>query len=178
MSEILGNTKMVHYGIQNEKVDLRAHVGVNTRRVYVFTPEAGTKATESGTYIGRPVYTGNIVTAYGYAVPWDEVEGCRWFDIPDDVMTMAGFRLNMGTSEKGKRAEFVVIEMVRRGIIPLMLDVVRNEDFDSQLLGSDVLVRLAKDIQSKCDWRCGHRELGGTGRLYLQTKECNPLRQF
>jgi hypothetical protein len=92
-------------------------------------------------------------------------------------MSKANFNNQQGTSDKGASAEYVVKEMVKRGIIPLVLDTTSDEDYDSQLLGSDILVKFADGIQAKCDWRGGHREHGGTGNLFLQTDECNPLGQ-
>ena len=173
----LGNTKMVHYGIQNETVDLRAHVGVNTKRVYIFTPQDGMSAINSGRYHRKPVYTGEILTAYGYAVPWNEIEGCHWFDIPEDVMLQAGFGQAKNTSDKGRSAEYIVKEMVMRGTIVMVLDTMDDKDAKSQMVGSDILVKFANGIQVKCDWRCGHKDRGGTGNLFLQTDECNPLKQ-
>ena len=42
---------------------------------------------------------------------------------------------------------------------------------------TDLLVTASLRIQVKCDYRGGPRELGGSGNLFLQTHECNPLRR-
>jgi hypothetical protein len=41
MTVALQNTKLVDYGIQTEESDLRAHVCVNARQVYVYPTKKG-----------------------------------------------------------------------------------------------------------------------------------------
>ena len=65
-----GNTKLVEYGIHNEGSDIRAHVCVLARRVYVFPTANALACIDAGDYPRRPVYTQingvSTVTAEGY----------------------------------------------------------------------------------------------------------------
>ena len=65
--------------------------------------------------------------------------------------------------------------MISLGLISLALSVAQVPEVDMQLNGSDLEIMHAKSIQVKCDWNAGHKELGGTGNLFLQVEECNPL---
>jgi len=175
MATNLGNTKLVKHGIYQENVDLRIHVAVKTRRVYIFETHKGIKAIETGKYPSRPVYTGNIVTAIGYIVPPDDIEGCRCVPIPDNVLEGIQFDIKDSTPKKGEKAERLANRMILMGLIPLTISIASSADQELQINGSDFEILQARSIQVKCDWSAGPREYGGTGNLFLQIQECNPL---
>jgi len=178
MSELpIGNTKLVDYGIQNEESDIRAHVSVTTKRVYVFETQSGRNAIEENEYECVPTYTNGIITARGYKVPPRDIEGLRAIPIPSDVFNRAQFNLKDRTGKKGRKAVFVVRELIKRGMMSTVLNVQDVQDKDMQIKGTDVLVKEAK-VQVKCDWKSGPRAWGGTGNLYLQIAECNPYHQY
>jgi hypothetical protein len=170
-----GNTELVSYGIQDYSCDLMVHVAVKARKVYVYPTNSGKRAIESGLYRTAPAYTGNIKTAIGYLVPPEEINGCKWFDIPKELFDKYQFRYKASTSTKGNKATKLVKEMISIGILPLVLDVIEMEDLEEQISGSDLEVIYARSHQVKCDWNAGHKEYGGTGNLFLQVEECNPL---
>ena len=71
--------------------------------------------------------------------------------------------------------------MVLNGLLPIPAIADNVREIDVQLLGGDVIIKpnaIRKDeivIQVKCDYDGGERELGGTGNLFLQVAESNPL---
>jgi len=172
-----GNTRLVSYGIQTEVSDIRVHVSVATRRAYVYPTSSGLAAVQSGKYRKRPAFTGNIITAEGYLIPPDDIEGCKSVRIPDDVMDRLQFSEYESTTIKGEKAIEVTKELIKRGLIPITLTVQDVTDEDMQVLGADIIVKARLKFQVKCDWRAGPREYGGTGNLYLQVAECNPFKR-
>ena len=67
--------KLHDYGIQNEQSDIRAHVGVRARTVYVFRTEEAKRLVASmrkdeGRFASQPGVVGP--TAFGFAVPVSE----------------------------------------------------------------------------------------------------------
>lgn len=177
--EMLGNTQLVEYGIKDEieTVDLRFHVGVVVKKVFVFEPKQALEAMNTGKYKNVPVYTGEIKTATGYLIPYTDIQGCKMFDIPPLLLNDAGFSDWDNTTIKGKKAEQLIRKMISRGLIPTILFTVPADDEELQLNGTDIIPKYAESIQVKCDWKAGPRELGGSGNLFIQDRECNPLKK-
>ncbi|MHA2377488.1 MAG: hypothetical protein ACXAB9_15140 [Candidatus Thorarchaeota archaeon] len=171
----LGNTSLVRYGIQDYSCDLMIHVAVEARKVYMYPTESGKIAIDSGKYRTAPAFINGIQTARGYLVPPGKIEGCKWFDIPDDLLNKYRFEYSASTSIKGNKAEQLVKEMIEKGLLPLIVDVKEVEDYEQQLKGNDLEVICASSYQVKCDWKAGHKVFGGTGNLFLQVEECNPF---
>lgn len=172
-----GNTTLVEYGIQTEESDLRIHVSVATRSIYVYETRFGVEAILSGKHRKKPARTEGIVTAIGYIVPPIKIEGCQRIEIPLDVFADADFRKSDMESERGRKAEWVVNQMLDRGLIPTPTKIQKIVDRGSQIRGADTVASTDNKIQIKCDWRAGERELGGSGYLFLQIKECNPFKR-
>jgi len=170
---MMGNTVLVDYGIQTEDSDIRAHVSVIARRVYVFKTPEGRKAAEASHRIGR-AYQHGVLTARGKLVTPDTINGCLVVEIPDDIFEKARFVVTDSEPTKGNKAVFVVKEMLKRGLVPV--DTVHQEclDKEKQIRGVDIEITAAVKLQVKCDWFAGHKALGGTGNLFLQFQECNP----
>lgn len=181
----LGNTILVEHGITTERGDLRAHVGVLSGHVYVFSLEKARRLLDSNRYSLRDVitYINNtpIVTAQGYLVPLDDLSPVA---VPaQDIITAANFpdEKKGSTSEKGLCAQNVVAGLLHRGRFPLPTHPLIVRDLDLQRSGFDLIVKGSWHIEIKCDWRAGKRTPNApqlTGNLFLQTHECNPLRQY
>lgn len=170
-------TELVDYGILQEVSDYRCHVCFGEGNVYIYRTEAGKKAIASGWYEERSATQEGIegVTARGYPVPVDEIDGIRCVEIPVVCLRHLPITPKSPTTEKGKIAALTVTFMLRNGLLPLEIGAKDVGDQKMQVEGVDILVNSAFRIQVKCDWNGGRR---GTGNLFLQTAECNPLRRF
>lgn len=164
-----GAMNLINYGIQTEESDARAHVSVSNATVYFFPTRCGMKAIQNHPEITpRPAYTGQTVTAMGYAVPVKEIPELKQIPIPQDVFAAAKFSESDDTSAKGNKAVFVVKEMIKRGLIPVMLKPEEVTDENMQIKGTDIVITAKCKLQVKCDWRAGK-----TGNVYLQIAERN-----
>ena len=171
------NTQLVPYGIYEEKTDIRAHVSVAGKCVYVYPTKKGIEAIENGTYRKAPAYTGDIKTAEGYLVPPKDIRMLRVIPIPQEIMDQAAFSESDTTTEKGSKAVRIVRWLLRNGKFPLWTEPGLIEDHDLQVDGTDIIVSLHTRIQVKCDWKAGSGP-GCTGNLFLQVAECNPFQMF
>lgn len=178
----MGNTKLVKYGILDEKSDIRLHVAVQARLVYFFHTKDGKEIVEKDNgYRRKKIRTGGIVTAVGLLVPPDDIPRCVFVGIPDDIFQRAAFPTNQyegNTSDKGRRAVFVATKMLARGLFPITLRIDEIKDKAMQIEGFDITVKTKIKIQVKCDWRAGHREFGGTGNSFIRMEECNPDQMY
>jgi len=145
--------------------------------VYVFPTKRGVGAIDPERHRLAPAYTGNIKTAEGYLVPPKDIPLCRDISLPPRVMKDVDFRSTDTVSEKGRKAVRVVQWLLRTGQFPLWAEPGIIEDYEMQVSGFDILVRMSTRIQVKCDWFAGDGP-GCTGNLYLQVRECNPFCQY
>lgn len=177
-----GNSVLVEYGVQNEASDIRAHVGVLAGKVYVYSTKRGLSVmnagVERGAYTLRPAYTTTpdghrLTTAMGCPVP---VADLQPYEIDAAALIeRVGFSECDSTSTKGAKAIQVVAALLRSGSFPLPVNGEIVEDVDMQRQGLDIVVSGRWRIQVKCDYRGGRGHPDCTGRLYLQTHECNPF---
>jgi len=175
-----GNTKLIDYGIQNDKSDYRAHVCVNARYVYVYkTQLALAMLAAPNHFMKRDVFTGNIKTAIGYTVPWPLIPEIRQIEIPITWWDKIKFDEKETTTIKGNKAVTIVKGMLKRGLFPFFAEGKEIDDIDIQIEGFDLSVFLQINIQVKCDYRGGGKAgmPGTTGNLFLQIAECNPYKQ-
>ncbi len=175
---VQGNTRLVSYGIQTERSDLRAHVCILARALYVYPTRCGVACLGDPRWPERSVRTGSIVTATGRLVPPAAINECMRVDIPDDLIIHANIQETQGTTEKGTRAMHLVASMIRAALFPFPLDPTIVTDTSMQFEGLDIVVSTRVRIQVKLDFRGGEKSLGGTGNLFLQTAECNPTRSY
>lgn len=177
--QIVGNTKLVSYGIHNEGSDIRAHVCVNARVVYVYPTSDGLDVISAGTYKPLPVYTGNIQTATGYAVPPSNIKRC----LPVGVKSLFAkhpIAFTDSTKVKGDKAVAIVLDMLKIGYFPFFVATEEVTDKMLQISGTDIYVNAKMKIQVKCDYEGGEPKREGvkgervTGNLFLQIAECNP----
>ena len=70
-----------------------------------------------------------------------------------------------------------VLDSMRLGRFPLWVDAAEEDRENIQLKGMDIVLFCRKRIQVKCDYRSGDRPLG-TGNLFIQKAERNPLKRY
>lgn len=173
-------TKLADYGIHNEKSDIRLHVCPKIQRVYLYETKHGVAAIATGRYQKKPAgqyVNGQYhVTASGYLVPVFDIVGCQEFMLPDDIWRQYPMSENDSTSKKGMAAVRLVRAALIARAITLPGQVAVIEEKSLQIDGVDLIVQVSLRLQVKCDFRGGNRALGGTGNLYLQTSELNPLK--
>lgn len=165
-------------GICTERSDIRAHISVVNSTIYVFQTAHGIRAIER---LSPPIATAGQpgvegVTASGWKVPWNAIEDIRCVR-PVHWNQWCDFRETMSTSEKGKLAVRCVQYAMEMGRFPIWLLADEDDRESVQIKGTDILLFCKKRIQVKCDWRCGERPRG-TGNLFLQKTERNPLRLY
>lgn len=171
------NTELIDYGIREEKSHIRAHVSPQTKRVYVFRTSAVLHVIDEHEYKSVPAYQPgyDFPTATGYLVPVEDVPDLRVLAWQSQQWWLE-FDERASTTEKGKRAVWVVRELMRLGRFPLWFDGEEVEDRQIDIDGTDILVAGKWRIQVKCDWKAGRRKDGGSGNLFIQIQECNPGR--
>ena len=174
---MLGNTTLVHYGIQNDQSDYHIHVGFKRKdatqykAVYVFKTSDGVLALSSpyATPFSASQKGVQIITGKGVKVPWLAINGCYEIEIPGDILIGAKYIHEESTFYKGRCAIYVVTKMMARGLICLPTIVQEVEERDMQMKGKDMIVVCKTAIQVKCDaWATDYG-------ISLQTAECNPF---
>jgi hypothetical protein len=169
---------LFEYGIHTEGSDIRAHVSVVNRTIYVFPTRNGVdavfRAPREERYACQRGVSGP--TAVGWLVPVADVEDLRRVKFASwEGWTQ--FRRELSTSRKGRLAVMCVLGAMKRGRFPFWLDATEDERHNVQILGTDVLVFCKKKVQVKCDFDSGEKPLG-TGNLFFQRAERNPLKRI
>jgi hypothetical protein len=172
---------LVNYGIQTETSDIRIHVCSVIGYAYVYITEQAkivvAARTEAQCIAARQLVNGkSVITAQGYLVTPDEIPGCNEVKIPGDISASYPIEEKDNTTLKGSQAVAIVKECILRHVILLPARIDEITDIDMQIKGTDIIVQSHLRIQVKCDRRGGRRTFGGTGNLYLQTAEINPLK--
>lgn len=167
----IGNTRLVQYGIQTERSDLRAHVCVVAKSLYVYPTAAGVACLADPRYREVEVFTGSFVTARGRLVPPTAIKDCMLVPIPD---TLVNIQRTDTTTIKGRKATEIVATLMRDGFFPAMFAPQIIAKTSLQYEGVDIVATANLRVQVKCDYDGGDQSLGGTGNLFLQTAECNP----
>lgn len=170
--------KLVEHGIQNEISDIRIHVCVIARRLYVFKTSAGLDAIATGRYKALPAYqyvkNVRVQTATGYIVPWEAIKGCTPVQLPEHLLKENPIRQSDKLDIKGKNARVIAMRLLEDGRLPIPMRSSVVENTAQQIEGADLLVDAKIRIQVKCDFKGGNKNLGGTGNLFLQVAEANP----
>jgi hypothetical protein len=173
--------KLVEYGIQTEKTDYRLHICFGTETAYLYPTVDGANIVKSGRYkqrIAKQQGT-DIVTAVGYAVPWDDIPNIQRIEIPPLVMKYAKVKPSDNTTDKGEWAVKTANILLKRGLFRIEMGSEVIGDKKMQIEGTDLIISASFRIQVKCDWNGGKSsdEKTGTGNLFLQTAECNPFKR-
>lgn len=169
---------LIPYGIDDEQTDVRVHVCVVARRIYVFATKEARELLNNRAYPKVPAFQDGRQTATGYLVPPKDIPGCRQFELPDLYWQTYPIRREMPTSEKGDRATQLVKLGLSGARIALPLQSRLIEDFNLQIEGVDIIAHLDARIQVKCDFDGGSKAYGGTGNLFIQIAEANPNKHY
>jgi hypothetical protein len=161
------------HGIFEENSDVRAHVSVLEKIIYVFPTRNGINAIKVHDPVlksaGQPGVDGP--TATGWLVRPDWIEDIRKVKFLS-WERWGEFNEDLPTNKKGKLAVECVIEIMRRGRFPFWIDATEDQRENIQISGTDILVFCKKRVQVKCDY-----PIGKTGNLFLQKAERNPLKR-
>lgn len=171
---MLASPSLIEYGIQTEESDLRAHVCPKVQRIYVYPTANALRVIGARRYRIAHAYQGKVQTAAGYLVPPRDIPRCREYAPPLWIWERHQITKDMSTSERGERALKVFMEAVQRGYVALPLSQAVVRDFQQQISGIDVAIRMDVRVQVKCDYAGGPKAYGGTGNLFLQIAERNP----
>lgn len=183
----MSNKKLVNYGIHTEESDIRIHVCVKARAVYVFPREAALAAVNQHACTDqaghKQVFTNDVMTATGYAIPVEEIEPIYEIPIPRgwlsddyrDANAHIVIHKQMDTSAKGRLAEKLVRWMWARNYLSMIapISIQQERQLGKQIKGIDLSV-VMPTVQVKCDFDGGSKKHGGTGNLFIQLSECNP----
>lgn len=169
--------ELFEYGIQVENSDIRAHVSVVNQAIYVFPTRNGIAAIEEHRPDEVPAFQPGVdgVTALGWKVNIDWVNDLRCLQF-NSWPRWSEFSEILSTGRKGALAVECVLDAMARGRFPLWLQTGEDKRVEVQRKGTDILLTCQKRIQVKCDYRCGHLPKG-TGNLFLQRAERNPLKR-
>ena len=170
--------QLFDYGIHNEASNIRAHVGVLAKTLFVFPTICGVRVMTQFAKKGARQPEVNGITAEGYCVPPNAIPNLRRLSIKES--RLAGFGESLSTSEKGNRAVFIVAAFIKAGRFPLWLEGEFVTEPEIQITGTDIRVRGNWKIEVKCDFRAsdsyGSPHPRCTGKLYLQIAERNPMK--
>lgn len=169
------SAELFEYGIQTEDSDIRAHVSVVNKTIYAYQTFKGVEAVEKykpkEAYAGQPNVDGH--TAKGWLVRPEWIDGLMKLNFVSWPY-WTSFNRNMTTSEKGNLAVKCVCDCMKKGRFPFWINATEEDRQNIQIKGVDIVVFCRKKIQVKCDWYSG--PFPGTGNLFLQSAERNPLR--
>lgn len=170
--------ELFEYGIHTEGSDIRAHVSVVHRSIFVFPTMAGVQAIEKHKSKLRTAYASQNgvsgITAEGWLVPPELIGGIRKLPY-HNWPGWDFFDKKMSTSEKGKKAVSCVLSAMQIGRFPFWIHATEDDRASVQIKGTDILVFCKKRVQVKCDYDAGPKP-EGSGYLFLQKSERNPLR--
>lgn len=171
------STTLVEYGIQTEVSDIRAHVSVVNRAMYVYKTECGRDAIRTWKPPLKPAWQPGVTdgpTAWGWIVKVEWIQGL--IRVPWDAWWNSPVNQDMSTTDKGQWAVGCVCGALKRGLFPLWVAASEADDPELQVSGTDIMVNCRHKIQVKCDYEAGEKP-NGTGNLYLQKAERNPKKQ-
>jgi hypothetical protein len=174
--------ELFEYGILTEASDIRAHVGVAGRAVYIFQTKVAVQLLTAnlGKYPIKPAEQPDVdgITATGWCVPFGDIPDIR--RVRYHSYPWQNFSPKDKPSEKGRKAVEVVTALLRIGKFPIWIDATESPDVVLQITGTDVIIFNKTRIQVKCDWRCGNERPWPecTGNLFLQKSERNPLKRI
>lgn len=181
MGESGVSVQLFAYGIFDEQSDIRVHVGVASKCLYVFQTDIARKylLRTGHRYELRPAYQPGVagMTALGWKIPWKTIPGIKKVS-GCDYPHWKAFALTDSTTEKGRKAVAIVQLFMRDGRFPLWLSSHETHDTKMQISGTDLIVWHKTRIQVKCDWNAGDGGATCTGNIYIQTAERNPLRRI
>lgn len=168
---------LFEYGILTEVSDIRAHVSVVNKTIYVFQTRQGVNAIDVHQPPLRSASQPGVVgpTAEGWLVRLDWITDLRRVRF-QSWPGWAAFTAKLSTTEKGALAVQCVLQAIKLGRFPFWIDAIEDGREYIQVAGADIVAFCKKRVQVKCDARCGDLPLG-TGNVFLQKAERNPLKR-
>jgi len=165
------------YGIADEQSDIRAHVSLPGRRVTVYSTDDMVTLTDSNDYRSATATQPGVDfdTAKGVLVPIADIHP-RYVLLSDSFPWDKWIHGEMGCKAKGDFAVLCVRAAIVANRFPLWVCGVVTEDREIDIQGTDIVVAASRRIQVKYDAPSYPRENGGSGNLFIQTHECNPLK--
>lgn len=158
---------LVDYGIETEQSDFRVHCCVKAKEAWFFPIHSGVLAMYGCEYVSAKTFE-------GYKVPLQRIAGAKllktegvWWDV------FGKDQYFEETSSKGSKAVELVKNILYHRSFPFYPDGWLEANEIDQIKGADLIIFGDRKIQVKCDWLGGSRMGGGSGNLFLQTKECN-----
>lgn len=171
---VMGQRTLANYGIHTEQSHYRFHVCFKTGMAYIYKTQNGAQCCDNRFRKVSARQPGvSYATAEGYLVPPARIPGCREMKIPKAFLDRVQCVPTDTTSEKGRKAVWVARMMFLRGMVPLSVSSEEVVAADMQLSGTDIIIKQNARVQVKCDFDGGS---AGTGYLFLQVAELNPLR--
>lgn len=174
------NVNLVDYGIADEQSDIRAHVTIPGRQIVVFkTADMQTLITQKKYPERKATQPGvkGLVTGVGVVVPIIDIES--YCILKSSIFPWDKYNYKaMSIVECGNAAVTVVKAAIRANRFPLWVCGIVTTDKEIDIQGTDIIVKATRRIQTKHDWGAYSREDGGTGNVFIQTKECNPLKLY
>lgn len=170
----MSQPELYEYGIHTEKSDIRAHVSVVNTCIYVFRTKDGIDA----------VVKNNPRTVFAYQQGVEAATASGWLVKPEWINDLRILRRDpwpqwklfspsMSTGDKGALAVECVCDAIAKGRFPFWVDTKETTSKEIQISGADIVVSMNQRIQVKCDYKAG--PYPGTGHLFLQKSERNPL---
>jgi hypothetical protein len=177
--ETMKPVELFDYGIYTEHSDIRAHVGVLSKSVFVFqTQNAITAIEDHKPKLAFGFQTGiSTPTASGWLVALEWIKDLRTIPVKTSWSGWKGWTEAISTTERGSRAVELVLQMMHLGRFPLWLRDVQDAPRQSiQIKGTDIVIFAHKRVQVKCDFKAGPKSIPGcTGNLFIQKSERNPM---
>lgn len=169
--------ELFDYGIHNEASNIRAHVGVLSRTLFVFPTVSAVGVMRSFKSVSGFQPGIESPTSRGYVVPPSKIPNLRMLQIAEE--RLSGFCEHLSTSEKGNRAVAIVMAFLKSGRFPLWVEGELVNELAVQITGTDIVVKGNWKIEVKCDYRAsaerGRPHERCSGFLFLQSAERNPL---
>lgn len=172
--------KLHRYGIEDEQSDIRAHVSLPGRSLLVY------RTSDMVDLVRLKAYPERNATQPG--VDFDTAKG--WIVPIADIIPMGAFirsehfpwdrwsHNEMGCKEKGDMAVYCVKAAIVNNRFPLWVCGRTNADTELDIQGTDIIVSARRRIQVKYDHLAYPKNEGGSGNLFIQTRECNPLKIY
>ena len=169
------SNELFEYGIHLENSDIRAHVSVINKTIYVFQTKLGIEAIKKYdpplAKASQPGFIGYTGEGWLVKPEWiNDLRKIKFFSWE----SWSNFDSKLSTSQKGQLAVQCVVDAIKIGIFPFWFDTLEDTRENIQIKGTDIIIFCRKKIQVKCDYRCG--EFPGTGNLFLQKAERNPFK--
>jgi len=170
---------MIKHGIEEEHSDIRAHVSLLGKQITVY------KTADMLELLNKNSYKETVAFQPG----WEDTTSKGWLVPLKDIHTKVVLHSSvfewhkfthssMNLSERGKMAVAAVKCAILANKFPLWVCGYTTNDKDLDIQGTDIIVDTQRHIQVKYDWLSCPRSKGGSGNLYIQTHECNPLKIY